>query len=347
MYISDESNLDDLYRSVLPKFLDEHTQSGYYQVTTAHARSKRTPSIHYRLCVAPEARAWIVILVGRAEAVSKYAEIIYECYQNGFSVFCFDHVGQGQSSRLIDDPQMGYIDHFSTYLHDTQDLFKHVLIPAKAQAQQGHLANYLLAHSMGAAIGALLLQEQALKHINSSSGQAISFSKAALCAPMFGISAPIPKLVAKLIVLFGSQIHRLLKVPAGYFLGQSQYTELPFEENKLTSSKVRYKIFKQWFAKNKEAQLGGVTFQWLNAALNAMDEIEKQADKIQIPTLILQASKDRIVDNQSMTRVINKMPNATKLEIVGSEHEILFEQDAYRLKAIRAIFNFFNTEQSC
>jgi lysophospholipase len=322
VYINKEQNLSVYYRDYLPNFIQNTLNSGFWQQPSGR-------QLHYRYAVNPKAKCWVVLMPGRAESAVKYAEVIDELYQNGCSVFAFDHIGQGQSSRLSANTWHGHIDSFNTYVEDATAIITEVCQPLQAQSQQQGLNLRLLAHSMGGAIATLLLAKRPAL-----------FERAALCAPMYGVVAPIPKWLAKLIVTIGTQVHRIRKVPAGYFLGQGDYQNVSFAENKLTSSPARYEWFKQYFQDNPEVQLGGITYQWLAAAIIAMDSMEDIAQSIKVPLLILKAGADRIVDNAAIDHVFPLFTNAKLLQIPGAEHEIMFEQDKYRRPGMTAILEF-------
>lgn len=322
MYISKEDKLPQYYQDELPQFISKKLIVGYWQRSDS-------ATLHYRYVVNTEAKAWLVIMQGRAESVVKYAELIDELYRNGFSVFAFDHIGQGQSGRKTANPLHGFVSNFDEYVEDATHLIEEVMFGLKESHAQASLSQYLLCHSMGSAIGTLLLAKAPQL-----------FDKAVLCAPMYGIKAPFPAVIAKYLVTLGASIHRLLGIESGYFLGQSDYKSVAFSENKLTSSRLRYEWFKQYYHDNVDAQLGGVTFQWLAAALQAMDKIHNEAQNIHLPILMLQAGDDQIVDNKAITRTFAQLPNAELMPIAGAKHEILFEQDCYRVPALTSILAF-------
>lgn len=324
MYISNENHLTQYYKTRLPAFISEELIVGDWQRPDGY-------HLHYRYIVNKEAKAWVVILQGRAESVVKYAELIDELHQNGFSVFVFDHIGQGQSGRLSSNPLHGYVEDFTAYVDDAAVLMAKVLQNIKQVNHQQSLPQYLLSHSMGGAVGTLLLAQHPKL-----------FAKAVLCSPMYGIKAPLPRSFAKCLVTAGAALHRLLGIRSGYFLGQGDYKTIPFADNKLTSSRNRYDWFSQYYNDNDSARLGGVTFQWLAAALNAMENITSHANHIHTPILGFKASNDGIVDNHAIDLVFASLPNAELHEVVGAKHEILFEQDRFRSDVVRRIIQFFS-----
>ena len=97
----------------------------------------------------PEASASVVISSGRIESLVKYKELVYELYQNGYSVFIHDHRGQGMSGRLALNLQIGYVSDFDDYLQDLNIFVEQVVKPNSVAQLK------LLCHSMGSAIGAL------------------------------------------------------------------------------------------------------------------------------------------------------------------------------------------------
>jgi len=76
--------------------------------------------------------------------------------------------------------------------------------------------------------------------------------------------------------------------------------------------------------------------------------ILQQAENITTPLLLLQASEDRVVDNRSHLAFCQAMAVAghpcegdEPLVIEGARHEILFERDDLRAKALDAIMRFY------
>jgi lysophospholipase len=276
--------------------------------------------IAYAYALNPNPVGSIVLSSGRIESLVKYKEVIFDLYQNGYSVFVHDHRGQGLSGRMINNTHMGYVDSFDDYIIDFKSFIDRVVL-VNSQSKPK-----LLCHSMGGAIGAKLI----LAYPNM-------FEKVAFSAPMFGIRPPLPNWFSELLL----RVHAVLKSPEAYFFGQKDYENQPFVDNDLTHSEVRYQIFRQEYELNPSIQLGGVTGQWLSAAAKAMHEIENCAAEFAIPALVLQAGSDQIVDNKRQARVTSKMANTTMLVIDDARHELLEESDAFRTPSLNAILDFF------
>ena len=286
---------------------------------------KGNVDIHYAWCVPKEAKSTVVISSGRIECYLKYKELIYDLYQNGFAVFILDHRGQGLSGRMTDDPQHGYVADFSDYVDDLVTFVNDHVMPRK----QGPLQ--LLCHSMGGAIGALaLLREPTM------------FDKAVLASPMFGIKPALPDWLARSLIGIGLFINKLKKKQSGYFFGQTPYIAFPYSLNKLTHSKVRYRLFRQLYDDKQQIQLGGVTTEWLAAAHKAMAKIEDNANKITTPTLILSAEGDAIIENKRQHKVAARFMNAQLKIVPNAYHEIFTECDDIRNAALSTVFDFLS-----
>ena len=276
--------------------------------------------IAYAYVLHPQALGVVVISSGRIESFIKYKEVVYDLYQNGYSVFIHDHRGQGLSGRMLNDPQIGYVKSFDEYVVDFKRFIDEVV------SKKTSCKPKLLCHSMGSTIGALTV----LRYPEL-------FEKVAFSAPMFGIRPPLPNWVAKLLLT----IHGILNNKNAYFFGQKNYENQPFAVNELTHSEARYQIFCDEYQAAPQVQLGGVSAHWLKVAAQAMDDIERNAHRFPIPALVIQAGADQIIDNKRQSVVVAKMANSKLKVIAGAKHELLAEQDEFRVPCLTAILDFF------
>lgn len=264
----------------------------------------------------------IVISSGRVESYVKYKEVIFDLVQHGFAVFIHDHRGQGLSQRTSHHAQHGHVDDFAEYV---TDLHYFVSVIVQSYCPRPHL----LCHSMGGAIGLLT----ALKYPEL-------FAKIAMTSPMFGLRVPVPMWLAHCAMWLGLSWSKLTH-KAHYFLGQKDYTEVPFAENRLMRSQVRYQRFKKTQYALPETQLGGVTFQWVAAANAALEQITNKAMQCSNQVLCLSAEREQVVDNVPQAEVVNLIPDSTYYVVKEAEHEILFEQNHIRNPALLSIIKFF------
>ncbi len=288
--------------------------------------------LFYAYAINPNAKAHIFISPGRAESSQKYAELIFDFYQNGYSVFILDHQGQGKSSRLLPNPHLGFVNSFDDYVDDLHALIENVFVPLIKDSGQSNLDRYLVCHSMGGAIGAGYVQKYPK-----------AFNKLVLLAPMFGIKGPVPESLVFYSMKYLLKIKRLFTNKATYFLGQGDYQAFPFEINRLTHCEQRYKAFKQLYAEHTELQLGGVSFEWLYQAIVFMRKLRANMHLITVPVCIFTAENEQIVDNKKIKSSIRAIPNYSHHEVKNANHEILFELDLARNQAMTIVLDFLSS----
>lgn len=281
--------------------------------------------IVYAFLLHPTPIGSVAISSGRIECLLKYQEVIYDLYQNGYSVFIHDHRGQGLSGRMTDNPHMGYVQDFADYVTDFK-LFYDSVIKVKSQDKPK-----LLCHSMGGAIGALYI------HAYPQDFQQVVF-----CAPMFGIHPALPAWLAIGLIRLNQVINSMGGKTTGYFFGQGDYQNIHFSDNQLTHSELRYRLFREEYESQPQVKLGGVTYHWLQAARAAMDKIASLAGTFPLPALVIQAGADEVVDNKRQDAVVAGMAHCQKRVIGGAKHELLLESDEFRTPCIQAILDFFS-----
>ncbi|MCE9686253.1 alpha/beta fold hydrolase [Shewanella sp. AS16] len=269
----------------------------------------------------PQSKGTLVISNGRVESYVKYQELIFDCYRQGYSIYALDHRGQGLSSRLTSNPHKGHVEHFDDYVNDLALFIDLVVLPAQTPGT----ALFLIGHSMGSAIATLYLE----RHPGV-------FKAAVLCAPMYGIQLPMGKGFIRWLAnkLDGvRQNGEPSYVPRG-----KDYVAVPFAENELTHSEIRYQAYRRLYQTQPELQLGAPTNHWLVQAIDAGDRCIRAARQSKTPILILQASEDTVVDNAAQNLAIG--PNCRLLTIEGARHEIFIESDKIRDLALEALFDF-------
>jgi lysophospholipase len=317
--ICSEDNLASKYATAIQLFWQNSVQLGMFEGLGKVEETEKM-DIAYAYVLHPQAIGTVVISSGRIESLIKYKEVVYDLYQNGYSVFIHDHRGQGLSGRILKNPQIGYVGNFAEYVVDLKKFIDEVV------SIKTHQKPNLLCHSMGGAIGALTI----LRYPEL-------FEKVVFSAPMFGIRPALPNWFATFLL----NLHGILNKKNAYFFAQKNYENQPFAFNELTHSEARYQIFRQEYKIAPQVQLGGVSGHWLKMAAQAMDEIEQNVHRFPIPALVIQAGADKIVDNKRQSRVVAKMANAKLKVIEGSKHELLEEQDKFRVPCLTAILDFF------
>jgi len=305
-------------------------QTGLFDTFTG----KDNIEISYANFIKDKANQCIVLSPGRTEGYLKYQELTYDLLQNGYNIFIIDHRGQGISSRLLENPYKGYVKEFDDYADDLNTFINNIV----SKSCNG-VKPYLLAHSMGGAIAARYMQ------LYPDQVQA-----AVLSSPMIAVNGGgLPKWLAKGLVSTVTGINNIISDTPWYFFGQTDYQPYDFEDNGLTQSKLRYQNITDLYNNLEKIQLGGVTFHWLNEAIKAEENIFSQLDKLTVPTLLLQAGADTVVDNQAQTlfcRELNSIhsgscPDGEASIIAGAKHELFFEQDKYRNPSLTQALDWF------
>lgn len=323
------AELPDFYAKVLPGFWHQHAIPGEFS-------GQDNVPIRYVALRNPASHKAILVVNGRVESYIKYQELAYELFQQGYSVYLYDHRGQGFSGRMLSDPQKGYVHQFSDYVADLKQ-FHDQVVSADQPTQL-----YLLAHSMGGAISAEYLRQ----YPND-------FRAAVLSAPMFGIQlGAMPQWLARFVVWIMDLVTQLFGVEAPYAPGQHGYDPYPFAGNDLTHDATRYARFRSLYHDYPEVQLGGPTTTWIGTSLAAADKAVEAGQLIRTPLLLMQAGADSIVRTdrqdsfcQRMSVAGNPCEGGQPLRFEGARHELLNESDDFRIPALSATLDFFARNQ--
>jgi len=286
----------------LPKALEPRMQT--YFISRGELR------LRVMLASSPgkEPRGSIIFSPGRTEFIEKYLETATDFIDRGFNVLIVDPRGQGLSSRLLEDKMKSYVDSFQDYADDlafaTHELSSYLPKP-----------HIVMGHSMG---GTIALQAVLSGVMNPS---------AVICsAPMLGLydlDTPIIKWFIRGLARLGLRTKNLP------FQKQRNGLPIPFNINKLTSDKDRYRHWAAYFQTSPRLRVGPPTLGWIVEALKSMAWINRNAGELNIPCLIVAAGADPIVDPASNEEFASKA-RATFKVVPGALHELFLERDIYR-----------------
>ena len=272
---------------------------------------------------AAQSRGVCVLLGGQTEFIEKYAEVIGELRERGFTVATFDWRGQGGSARLLADPLKVHIRDFTEYDDDLTSFLEQVVAPLSPKP-------LALAHSMG---GQILLRT-----LHDRPG---AFAAAIFSAPMLGIStrgrpAPLVRLVTALQNFAGQS--------DAFAWGMAERDPLraTFDTQICISDRARFARTQEILRANPSLRLAGPTWGWLEAAYRSMARVTAPgfAQSIQTPVLICGAGRDRIVRVEAEREFVRRLPQGRYLELEDSEHEILMEADPIRARFWQAFDEF-------
>jgi len=265
----------------------------------------------------------IVLLSGRAEYIEKHCELIENLLGMGFEVLSFDWRGQGGSDRVLENSRAGYIDDFEDYVKDLDTIMDQVALPDCTPPY------YILGHSTGALVALL-----------SAPNFANRIRRMVLSSPLLGIG---PQPIAEPFVRTIAGTLTFVGLGETYLgSGATPTTSRPFAGNMLTSDVERFERMKQFIEEHRELSTGGTTSAWVFAAMRAMDRVNDPDfhRMITIPTLLISASADTVVNNQAIENLGRRLRSGYTLSVSGAKHELFHENDLYREQMLAAIEAF-------
>ena len=310
-------------------------------------------NVHYRLYEAyNEKHGCVVVVNGFTEAVAMYQEVVYDFVRNGFSVYAYDHRGQGFSSRLIDGDAHVDKGHIDTFDHLVSDLARFVALVRNRRASRP-ATMHVLANSMGGTVASLYLSR-----VQSPS------ASVAMLAPMHQI-----KLTPLVSLLLSSRILRLFLPFAccvriygrDFSSAEAAFLSTTALSDDDMSHSMR-RLRRRWAARRAkwtdalgelhDARISGVTLRWLVDAHDAARRSRCPASCArQVRTLVLQAENDSVVDANGQYAYCKHLNAATAgscrmQRVVNARHLILHEADAYRNPALGSIMSFFASNET-
>ena len=265
-------------------------------------------------------RGSLIFANGRGDFIEKYLEAYGHWHARGWNVTAFDWRGQGGSRG----PGFGY-ESFDPLIGDLAAL----LADWRGGVPAPHVA---IGHSMG---GHLLLRTLAERRP--------ALAAAVLVAPMIGVnSAPIPARLAPAIARTMCRLGRgaapMWKTPPDLEQPGGQ------RQRNLTGSTERYEDEGWWWAREPGWNLGPPSWAWMCAAFRsaAIGFTAKKLARVELPVLLLEAGRDRLVSAAGIARAARLLPHAELETFPEAAHEILREADPIRLAALARIDAFLD-----
>jgi len=312
-YITSSKELKASYFPIISPYFYEHKLNFF--------KSHDNLNIAYKIFLVKNAKASIVISSGRTEGMVKYQELIYDLNKNGFNVYILDHRGQGYSSRLLSDPQIGHVNKFENHVRDMHYFVSNIVKKEKKRI--------LLAHSMGGAIASLYVEEYPK-----------DFTALVLSSPMHQ-----PDIIASSLTNIACDIiEKIQKDIDRYILGEKSYDDKVhlFSTNVLTHSELRFEIGKIAYDIEPKTKIGGPSVRWVAEACRASKRSVLNAGKIKIPTLLLQAQNDKVVNAEPQNEFCTANKFCVGYQIDEAYHELFIEKDTIRAKALSAVLDFIS-----
>ncbi len=279
--------------------------------------------INYYFQNREDVKGVIIVSPGQSESSLKYAELLYDLKDSGYALYIIDHRGQGESGRMLVDTTRSHVNRFSDYVDDFETFVNTVVQP------QLYKKSFILAHSMGGTVASGYLVKNPF-----------AVSGVILCAPMMEIDTG-------LVGALGADILANVLKFAGFStqLAPKQKPYDPnekFEDNRVTSSPVRFKMKKDLYNLYPQLRVGGTSVNWVKESLAYSTGLRQTPDIYRVPTILLQATNDTYVkargENQACAVLSPLKCKVVKFE--GSKHEILMEKDVIRNNAMTVIQEF-------
>lgn len=287
-------------------------------------------------------RGAIVLVSGRTETMLKSKELVHDLWRNGWSVYLYDHRGQGLSQRepAVAAPalrQHGDVGRFDDYVDDLRAFVRGVVQPA------GHRQHVLLAHSMGGAISALMLE--------AGGPQAALFRAAALLSPMLTITGLFQQ-PADIGLCSAARGATAIGLGASYLPGGGDWRDKGFNNNPYTASPTRYARFMAEYQTNDTVRLGSATLRWTAESCAAAGRARASAAQLRLPVLLVIGADDRIVHRSGANTFCDgvRLANPARgcggdgggpVLLPGGRHELLIEADPIRNAALTKALQFF------
>jgi lysophospholipase len=310
--------------------VDRQAISRFYESTgrPCEFRGQLGVVIRCRTFLHASRRGAIVIAAGYTENMRKYSETAFDLYQAGFSVFLYDHRGQGYSQRLLTNPTLGTIDEFAYFGDDLHQFVTTIVRKELKRTNQSPEHVYLLAHSLGGAIGALALEKYPG-----------DFRAAVLSAPMLKLNLRGWNESAAQVFL---DVQSLLGRDELPVTAPRDPSTIPFSENTVTHSEARFEFQRQVLTKEPGLKIFAPTHRWVRKAIAGSRAARKNGASIRSPILILQATQDSFVEAEGQREFCQAAARCKILEVQNARHEILQERDQVRDLALKTAIAFFD-----
>ena len=273
---------------------------------------------------AESARGAILFQTGRGDVFEKYLETFAHWHHAGWSVSAFDWRGQGGSGRLSPNRNVGHADDFAPWIADLAQFWRD-------WAAENHGPRVVVGHSMG---GFLVLRALVDRVIDADA--------AVLVAPMLGLRSPVG---ARAGGWLAGLMRRAGDPARAAWKGHEKPGAQVDRQSILTADAERYSDEGWWYQQSPELKLGPPSWAWLAEAFAATDRLRRDPAllRMTVPTLMLLADRDALVDSTAAAAVGARLLDATVIRFgADAAHELLREADPVRDRALSAIDSFLD-----
>lgn len=262
----------------------------------------------------------VLLFPGRTEYIEKYGRAATALRARGYATVTIDWRGQGLSDRAAPDRATGHVNAFTDFQKDAGALLTHARDLGLPKPY------YLIAHSMGGAIGLRAL-------IEGLPVRAVVFS-----APMWGIQiwAPLRPFAWGISTLARRTGFDTRMAPGQET--ENYLTRTPLADNALTSDADMFAYMRHQITTHPDLGLGGPSLRWLNESLIDMRRLSRLASP-RTPTTTFLGTAESIVDPAAIRDRMAHWPGGTLEVVKGGRHETMMETPDIRTR-------FFDTAAS-
>ena len=273
------------------------------------------------------AKGTVLLFTGRTEYAEKYGRAAADFAACGYATVTLDWRGQGLADRVSGDPALGHVAEFSDYQKDVAALME-ALPGLRVESPL-----FLLAHSMGGAIGLRALHD------------GLPVAAAAFSAPMWGIGMPGPLRPIAWLLTGTSHLLGMVEAITPGTKSETYVLYEPFEKNKLTHDREMYDHMRRQAQAHPALMIGGPTMKWLNEALRETRRLARMPSPA-VPCLTFLGSDEAIVDTARIRARMAAWPNGRLQMIEGGHHEVMMEGPAIRAQVFDACAAHFDAHLS-
>ena len=258
-------------------------------------------------------RGTVLLFPGRTEYIEKYGRAAGALRARGYATVTVDWRGQGLADRATPNRATGHVAAFGDFQKDVAAMLTH--------ARDLGLPKpfYLIAHSMGGAIGLRALLE------------GLPVRAAVFSAPMWGIQmAAALRPFAWGISAMARRIGMDTRMAPGQE-AENYLTRIAVEENTLTSDAEMFDYMRRQITAYPDLGLGGPSLRWLNESLVEMRRMARLASP-RVPTTTFLGTAEVIVDPARIRDRMARWPTGTLDIVEGGKHETMMETPAIRTR---------------
>jgi lysophospholipase len=277
-------------------------------------------ALPYKAFELPVERAAIVLIPGHLADKMEYREVAYSLTQEGYSVYVYDHRGQGHAPRLAKNPQIAHVDDFQDYIDDLEAFLKQVV------RTKAHPYVFGIGSSMGGLIGTRLVQQHP---------KALDAFVAAV--PAYGVQLKgIPSPIVKLWLRFQIALGRA----NSYAPLQKDGSLEEMRARKELNSYTRWKEELKLRAIDPAFIMGGPSNRLLLGMIEAGEAVMQNAITTTTPILAIEAENELTVLSPRIEKFSELAPHAILFTLPRAYHRIFLEADDIRLPLMTEIYRF-------